>query len=74
MAGDFKPATVSEQVVKEHAEGWLGFTRFMTISIIAVLIVLVTFVLQFGTGWGFAVLAMVLSYVVLGIAVALGKL
>lgn len=74
MAGNDKPATVSEELVREHSEGWAGFTRFLLIGTIAVAIVMFAFLLQFGTGWGFAMLAMVLGFIVLGVTVLLGWL
>lgn len=74
MAGDFKPAAVSEDLLREHSEGWAGFTRFMLIGAIAVGIVLFAFLLQFGTGWGFAMFAMVLGFIVLGITALIGWL
>lgn len=72
MAGDNKPAAVSEELVREHGEGWAGFTRFLLIATIAVVIVLLAFLLQFGTGWAFAMLAMVLGFIALGIAALIG--
>lgn len=65
---------VSDKLVKEHADGWAGFTRMLTIGVIAVLLVLLMFVAQFAIGWGYAVFFMVLGFIVLTGAVVLGKL
>ncbi|MFV3128006.1 hypothetical protein [Niveispirillum sp. KHB5.9] len=73
MAGNHGPAVVSDKLVKEHAEGWHAFTRFTTIGVIAVVLFLLMMMLHFFIGWGYAMLFMVLSYVVLAIAALLGK-
>lgn len=64
---------VSDKIVKEHAEGWHAFTRFTTIGIIAVVLFLLMLMLHFFVGWGYAVLFMVLGYVVTAIMALLGK-
>lgn len=73
MAGNHGPVVVSDKLVKEHAEGWHAFTRFTTIGIIAVILFLLMMLLHFFIGWGYAMLFMVLGYVVLTIAALLGK-
>ncbi|HYE50783.1 MAG TPA: hypothetical protein VEB20_14405 [Azospirillaceae bacterium] len=73
MAGDNRPAAVSEEVIREHAEGWHEFTRFMTIGIIAVVLLLIAFALQFAVGWGFSMFLLFISYVVLALMAALRK-
>ncbi len=64
---------VSDKIVKEHAEGWHAFTRFTTIGIIGVVLFLLMLMLHFFVGWGYAVLFMVLGYVVTAIMALLGK-
>jgi hypothetical protein len=73
MAGAHGPVVVDNKLVKEHAEGWHAFTRFTTIGIIAVVLFLLMMMLHFFIGWGYAVLFMVLGYVVLTFAALLGK-
>lgn len=73
MAGHDNTAA-SDKLVREHAEGWVGFTRFLVISTICVLLVLLMFLLQFFVGWGYAAFFMVLGFIVVAIAAMLGKL
>lgn len=73
MAGAHGSAAVSDKLVKEHAEGWHAFTRFTTIGIIVVVLFLLMMMLHFFIGWGYAVLFMVVGYVVLTFAALLGK-
>lgn len=74
MAGAHGHVVVSDKIVKEHAEGWHAFTRFTTIGIIAVVLFLLMMVLHFAIGWGYAVLFMVLGFVVTAIMALLGKI
>jgi hypothetical protein len=74
MAGNHTPVVVSEEVVREHAHGWAEFTRFMTIGIVAVVLLLLAFALQFATGWGFAMFLLFVSYVVLTLMVLVRKI
>lgn len=73
MAGNHTAPVVNDKLVKEHAEDWHAFTRFTTIGIICVILVLLMFVLQFAIGWGYAAIFMILGFVVTAIAAALGK-
>ncbi len=74
MAGNHHAADVSPEVVQEHQQGWAGFTRLMTVGIVVVLIILFCFMLQFLTGWGFAMFLMILGFVVVGLLMLIGKL
>lgn len=73
MAGNHGPALVSDKIVREHAEGWHAFTRFTTISIIVVTLILLMFLLHFFVGWGYAVFFMLLGFVSTAILALLGK-
>ncbi|WP_035708519.1 hypothetical protein [Niveispirillum irakense] len=73
MAGNHGPALVSDKIVREHAEGWHAFTRFTTISIIVVTLILLMFLLHFFVGWGYAVFFMLLGFVATAILALLGK-
>lgn len=73
MAGNHGPALVSDKIVREHAEGWHAFTRFTTISIICVTLILLMFLLHFFVGWGYAVFFMLLGFVATAILALLGK-
>lgn len=74
MAGHNHAVDVSPEVVQEHHQGWTGFTRLMTIGTICVLILLFCFMLQFLTGWGFAMFLMILGFVLVGLLMLIGKL
>jgi hypothetical protein len=74
MAANHGPAVVSDKLVREHAEGWHFFTRFTTISIICVTLILLMFMLHFAVGWGYAVFFMLLGWVATAILALLGKI
>ncbi|ACI98956.1 hypothetical protein [Rhodospirillum centenum] len=74
MAANSGPAAVSEDLVREHAAGWTRFTRLLTIAVVCVAVVMLMFVLQFATGWGFAVFVMLAGFATVGILVARGRL
>lgn len=74
MAGSHGPAVVNDKLVREHAEGWQSFTRFTTISIICVALILLMFMLHFAVGWGYAVFFMLLGWAATAILALLGKI
>ena len=65
---------VSDKIVREHAEGWASFTKFLTVGAIFVVLVLLMFLLQFFIGWGYAAIFMVLGMIVTVLAAMLGKI
>ncbi|MDE1146079.1 MAG: hypothetical protein PW843_05565 [Azospirillaceae bacterium] len=73
MAGAQGAVAVSDAVVKEHAEGWNQFTRFVKANIIAVVLLLLMFLAHFALGWGFSMFLMIVGDIILAIAVILGK-
>jgi hypothetical protein len=73
MAGHHGPVVVSEKLVREHHEGWTAFTRFTTVSLIFVCLILLMFLLHFLVGWGYALFFMVIGFIVTLIAAAFGK-
>ncbi|WP_119678189.1 hypothetical protein [Indioceanicola profundi] len=64
---------VNDALVREHAANWAGFTRFVTMGIISVILILLMFLLHFFVGWGYAVVFMILGHIALAIAAMLGK-
>lgn len=74
MAGAHGPVVVNDKLLREHAEGWHAFTRFTTIGVITVVLFLLMLMLHFFIGWGYAMLFMVLGYVVTAILALLGKI
>ena len=73
MAGHDNTA-VSDKLVREHAEEYAFFTKFLTVGAICVVLVLLMFLLQFFIGWGYAFLFMLLGMFVTIILAMLGKI
>ncbi|MEE3623773.1 hypothetical protein UCD39_07180 [Nitrospirillum sp. BR 11752] len=74
MAGAHSGAVaVSDTVVKEHADGWHAFTRFVKAGIIAVVLLMLMFLAQFALGWGFSMFLMIVGDIILVLALLLGK-
>jgi len=71
---DTTAPVVSDKIVREHTEGWAGFTRFLTIGTICVLLVLLMFLAQFAVGWGYAIFFMIIGFIVTGFMAAFGKI
>ncbi|WP_114391848.1 hypothetical protein [Oleisolibacter albus] len=74
MAGTHTAPVVSEKIVREHAEGWQSFTRFTTVAIIFVTLILLMFLLHFFVGWGYALFLMVLGFIATIVSAVLGKI
>ncbi|MDZ5649694.1 hypothetical protein [Nitrospirillum sp. BR 11828] len=74
MAGAHSGAVaVSDAVVKEHADGWHAFTRFVKAGIISVVLLLLMFLAHFALGWGFSMFLMIVGDIILVLALLLGK-
>jgi len=73
MAGTHGATAVSDTLVKEHSETWHAFTRFTTIGIIGVVLFLLMMMLHFFVGWGYAVLFMLVGFVVTAFLAVTGR-